>query len=105
MSPDRSAYLGSLGDNPLFASFRNLYNSFSEKRDALGLSNPGTVERIASEVQRDVFVNNYMFTGLRADIQKTLGASPMFQTSHAFSMGSQGLPPYTFLAIYGNPKV
>lgn len=90
--------------NTAFSSISGLYRAFSEKREALGLSNPGTVESVAREVQRDVFLNNSMFTGLRADIAKSFSAAPLFQTSHALSMGSQGLAPYTFLATYGTPK-
>jgi mitochondrial import receptor subunit TOM40 len=104
-SLEKSTSPGFVTENALFASLRDLYAGFSERRDALGLPNPGTVERVDSEVKRDVLLSGSMFTGLRADITKALGVSPMFQTSHAFSMGSQALPPYTFLATYGNPKV
>lgn len=105
MESQQPGYLGAVSDNALVSSVHKLYSFFSEKRDALGLSNPGTVDRVASEVQRDVFLNSHMFTGLRADIQKSLAVFPMFQTSHAFSMGSQSLPPYQFLATFGTPKV
>lgn len=71
----------------------------------LGLSNPGTVENIAREVQKDVFLTNSMFTGLRAELTKPSSINPLFQVSHAFAMGSQGLPPYTFVALYGTSKV
>ena len=84
---------------------KDLYTAFHDKRDSLGLSNPGTVENISKEVTRDVFVTNQMFTGLRADITKAFSVAPMFQTSQGFSMGSQGLPPYTFMSSYGTPKV
>lgn len=92
-------------ENAFISAIRRTYVSLSERRDALGLSNPGTVENIAREVQKDVFLNNYMFTGLRADLTKPFSVSPLFHVSHAFSMGSQGLPPYTFAALYGTPKV
>lgn len=92
-------------DNALVTTLRDTYLSFSERREALGLSNPGTVENIAREVQKDVFLNNYTFTGLRADLTKAFSASPLFQISHAFSMGSQSLPPYTFAALYGTSNV
>jgi mitochondrial import receptor subunit TOM40 len=94
-----------LEENALISAIRRTYVSLSERRDALGLSNPGTVENIAREVQKDVFLNNYMFTGLRADLTKPFSVSPLFHVSHAFAMGSQGLPPYTFAALYGTPKV
>ncbi len=92
-------------DNLLVSTLRDVYLSFAERRDALGLSNPGTVENIAREVQKDVFLNNYTFTSLRADLTKAFSATPLFQISHAFSMGSQALPPYTFAAIYGTSNV
>ena len=94
-----------LSDNSLVRSMREAYRSFSERREALGLKNPGTVENIAREVQKDVFLNNYSFTGLRADLTKAISAAPLFQVSHAFAMGSQALPPYSFVAVYGTSKV
>ena len=97
--------LGFLFNNSIAAALADTYTSFSERREALGLSNPGTVENIAREVQRDVFLNNYTFSGLRADLTKAFSISPLFQVSHAFAMGSQGLPPYTFAALFGTNKV
>jgi hypothetical protein len=97
--------LGFLFNNSVVAALADTYTSFSERRAALGLSNPGTVENIAREVQRDVFLNNYTFQGLRADLTKAFSISPLFQVSHAFAMGSQGLPPYTFAALFGTNKV
>ncbi|KAK1149942.1 translocase of outer mitochondrial membrane [Aspergillus melleus] len=95
-----------LTDNSVAAALKDAYSSFSERRAALGLPNPGTVENIAREVQKDVLLSNFMFTGLRADLTKVFGMSPLFRVSHAFSMGSSGnLPPYAFSAMYGSPKV
>ena len=91
--------------NGVAARLKNLYNAFHIKRAALGLRNPGTVETIAKEVQRDVFLTNSMFTGLRADITKVFSVNPVFHTSHGFSIGSQGLPPYTFVSTYGTDNV
>jgi mitochondrial import receptor subunit TOM40 len=102
---EKESPLGFLFSNPVAATLADTYTSFSERREALGLSNPGTVENIAREVQRDVFLNNYTFSGLRADLTKAFSISPLFQVSHAFSMGSQGLPPYTFAALFGTNKV
>lgn len=81
------------------------YRSFQARRDALGLSNPGTVDQIAKEVQRDVFLTNQTFSGLRAELNKSFSIMPLFQISHAFSSGSQLLSPYTFLALYGTNNV
>ena len=105
MTEGQNASIGAPQSSTLFTSLRYLSASFLKRREALGLTNPGTVDNVAREVQRDVFLNNSMFTGLRADITKVLGATPIFQTNHAFSMGSQGLPPYTFSSTYGTPKV
>lgn len=102
---EKDSPLGFLWDNAVAATLADSYNSFQERRGALGLSNPGTVENIAREVQRDVFLNNYSFSGLRADLTKAFSIAPLFQVSHAFSMGSQGLPPYTFAALFGTNKV
>jgi hypothetical protein len=102
---EKDSPLGFLFSNSVAAALADTYTSFSERRAALGLSNPGTVENIAREVQRDVFLNNYTFQGLRADLTKAFSISPLFQVSHAFAMGSQGLPPYTFAALFGTNKV
>jgi len=102
---EKDSPLGFLFNNSVAAALADTYISFSERRAALGLSNPGTVENIAREVQRDVFLNNYTFQGLRADLTKAFSISPLFQVSHAFAMGSQGLPPYTFAALFGTNKV
>jgi hypothetical protein len=69
------------------------------------LSNPGTVDNIASEVQRSVFLTNQTFSGLRAELNKSFSIAPLFQISHAFSAGSQMLSPYTFLGLYGTNNV
>ena len=94
-----------ISHNGVFARFHDVYAAFHERREALGLSNPGTVENIAKEVQRDVFLNNLSFSGLRAELTKAFSAAPLFQTSHSLSMGSQMQPPYAFTALYGSPKV
>ncbi|KAH8683314.1 eukaryotic porin/Tom40 [Tricladium varicosporioides] len=105
MALEKDTPLGFLYNNSVTVALADTYTSFSERRAALGLSNPGTVENIAREVQRDVFLNNYTFSGLRADLTKAFSISPLFQVSHAFSMGSQGLPPYTFAALFGTNKI
>lgn len=86
-------------------SLLDTYRSFQDRRAALGLSNPGTVDNIAAEVQRSVFLSNQTFSGLRAELNKSFSISPLFQISHAFSAGSQMLSPYTFLALYGTNNV
>ena len=94
-----------MNENTVMSAMRNAYISLSERREALGLPNPGTVDNINREVQKDVFLTNYMFTGLRADLTKAFSMAPLFQVSHAFAMGSQGLPPYTFASLYGTNNV
>jgi hypothetical protein len=86
-------------------SVLDTYRSFQDRRAALGLSNPGTVDNIASEVQRSVFLTNQTFSGLRAELNKSFSIAPLFQISHAFSAGSQMLSPYTFLGLYGTNNV
>jgi mitochondrial import receptor subunit TOM40 len=105
MAGEKQSPLAFLYENPVVAALQETYVSFSDRREALGLSNPGSIENIAREVQKDVFLNNYTFTGLRADLTKAFSMTPLFQVSHAFAMGSQGLPPYTFAALYGTSKV
>lgn len=100
-----SGALDSLTSNPIVNTLRDTYNSFQVRRELLGLSNPGTVENVAKEVQRDVFLNNLTFSGLRAELTKAFSVSPLFQVCHSFSQGSGQMPPYVFMALYGTSKV
>ncbi|KAJ5972679.1 uncharacterized protein N7479_002597 [Penicillium vulpinum] len=103
---DYLSSLSFLAENPAAAAINEAYSSFSDRRALLNLPNPGTVDNLAREVQKDVLLTNFMFSGLRADLTKVFGMSPLFRVSHAFSMGSTGnLPPYAFSAMYGSPKV
>ena len=102
---EKESPLDFLFTNPVGSALADTYLSFKERRAALGLSNPGTVDNIAREVQRDVFLTNYTFSGLRADLTKAISIAPLFQVSHALSTGTQGLPPYTFAALFGTSKV
>jgi mitochondrial import receptor subunit TOM40 len=88
-----------------FAQILNVYSAFQERREALGLANPGTVEGISREVTRDVFLNNSSFSGLRAELTKAFSAAPLFQVAHSLSMGSQLQPPYSYMVLYGSPRV
>lgn len=90
--------------NPIATTLGDVLNSFSERRAKLGLSNPGTIENLSREVQREVFLNNSMFTGVRADLTKIFSMAPLFQVSHQFAMGER-LNPYSFAAMYGTSKV
>lgn len=103
---DYSSAFSFLTDNAVASVVKDAYTSFSERREALGLTNPGTVDNVAREVQKDVLLSNFMFTGLRADLTKAFSMSPLFRVSHAFSMGSSGnLPPYALSGMYGSPNV
>ncbi|KAF3483608.1 mitochondrial import receptor subunit tom-40 [Arthroderma uncinatum] len=103
---DFASSLSFLIDNPAVAAIQDSYDAFSRRREDLGLSNPGTVEMVAREVQKEVLLSNFMFTGLRADLTKVFGVSPLFRVSHAFTMGSQGnLPPYAFSTMFGTSDV
>lgn len=86
--------------NPVFSYLNDVYITISEHRKSLGLINPGTIENLTKEVNRDVFLHQYFFTGLRADLNKAFSLNPAFQTSHTLSIGSPALPPYAFSALY-----
>jgi len=96
-----------MSENPLISAFKDSYNIFQVRREALGLSNPGTVENVAAEVTKGVFLNNMAFTGLSANLTKIFSMAPLFQVQHAFGMGlGQGAPPpYGFTALFGNSRV
>ncbi|ODQ66794.1 hypothetical protein NADFUDRAFT_46159 [Nadsonia fulvescens var. elongata DSM 6958] len=91
--------------NPVFSYVNEALDSVAARRAALGLSNPGTMENLDKEVSRDVFLTNYFFTGLRADLTKAFSLNPAFQVSHAFSIGSENMPPYAFAAFYANDQL
>lgn len=91
---------GLWSSNPVFSYLNDVYITIGEHRKSLGLTNPGTIENLNKEVSRDVFLTQYFFTGLRADLNKAFSMSPAFQTSHTLSIGSNVLPPYAFSALY-----
>ncbi|KAK1760777.1 mitochondrial import receptor subunit tom40 [Echria macrotheca] len=93
-----------LTKNPLVSGLSDVYNSFQERRAKLGLSNPGNVEGVAREVQRDVLASGFMFSGIRAEITKMTSANPLFQVSHQFALGER-MQPYSIAAMYGSNKM
>ena len=95
---------GLFEDTMLLRIFQNTYNSFMSRRDALGLSNPGHMDKIKKELDTDVLCSKFMFTGLKADINRPLSISPLFQYTHAFALGPQ-MPPYGFSALLGTSSV
>ena len=100
MSTSLDAPLGFLTSNPISNAVSDAFRSFNNRRAQLGLSNPGTIENISKEVQREVSLSNYMHSGLRADLTKAISLSPLFQVSHQFALGEQ-MKPYAFAALYG----
>ncbi|KAF2462136.1 eukaryotic porin/Tom40 [Lineolata rhizophorae] len=106
MTDTASSALDALTSNAIVSKLGEWYGSFSDARGALGLPNPGTIDNINREVQRDVFLNNLTFSGMRADLTKTFSAGqPLFQVSHSLSIGSQGMPPYQYAAMYGTSNL
>lgn len=98
--------LSFLTNNAVTGALKDAYDAFSERRDALGLSNPGTVDNVSREVQKDVLLSGMMFSGLRADLTKVFTMNPIFRVSHAFTMGSGGnMPPYAFSSMFGTNDV
>jgi mitochondrial import receptor subunit TOM40 len=102
---EKGSPLSFLSENVVAATVLEAYSNLSEKRKALGLENPGTVDNISREVQREVLLSNYMFSGLRCDLQKIFSVAPLFRLQHGFAMGSQALPPWQLMALYGTPRV
>lgn len=100
-----SSPLAFLTDNAISAAISDTYANLQERRTLLGLENPGTVDNIAREVQKDVLLSNFMFSGLRCDLQKIFSVSPLFRLQHGLAMGSQQLPPWQLMALYGTSNV
>ncbi|OAP56978.1 hypothetical protein AYL99_09090 [Fonsecaea erecta] len=100
-----TSMLSFLTDNAIAATIADSYSGLSARRKLLGLENPGTVDNIAREVQKDVLLSNFMFSGLRCDLQKVFSINPLFRLQHGFAMGSQALPPWQLMALYGNSDV
>lgn len=93
---------GFWSSNPVFSFVNDVYGNFNDHRKAIGLMNPGTFENLNKEVSKDVFLTQYFFTGLRADLNKTFCLNPPFQTSHSLSIGSKTMPPYAFSALFAS---
>ena len=45
---------------------------------------------------------NFAFDGARADLTKALSLNPIFQVTHAFTLGAGGKNAYNFGAVYGD---
>jgi Eukaryotic porin len=85
--------------------FRQTFQHLSDWRDRLGLENPGTIEGLHKEVQRDVFLTNFAFSGMKADLGKSFSANPLFQVQHSFSAGSSQIAPWSFLSMFATDNV
>ena len=101
----RTGAFSFLTDNAVSSLINETFTSLSERRQLLGLTNPGSVDAISREVTRDVLLGPHMFSGLKCDLQKVLSIAPMFRMQHAFAMGSNFLPPWQLLGMYGNSRV
>lgn len=89
---------------PIVSPITKALAGVQDIRNRLELSNPGTVEHLQREV-KGVHTTNFMFDGARADLTKALSINPIFQVTHAFSMGSQAAPSsYNFGAVFGDSK-
>lgn len=104
MTPDQSKG-GFWSSNPISSFCIEAYRNVHAHRQSLSLVNPGTVENLNKEVSRDVFLSQYFFTGLRADLNKAFSLNPAFQTSHTFSIGSNALPSYAFSALFADDNL
>jgi mitochondrial import receptor subunit TOM40 len=105
MAEAKAGSLSFLTDNAITATLADSYAAFSERRKALKLANPGTVDNIAREIQKDVLCSNFMFQGLRADFQKVFSLAPLFRIQHGFQMGPNVPSPYNLMALYGTSNV
>ena len=86
-------------------AFRDYVRQFSDWRDTLGLQNPGSIEGLHKEVQRDVFLNQFAFSGMKADLGRSFCANPLFQVQHSFSAGSSQVAPWSLLSMFATDNV
>ncbi|WFD30681.1 translocase of outer mitochondrial membrane [Malassezia sp. CBS 17886] len=100
VKPSMWASLASALD-PIVRPVSETIAQMKDIRRRLDLPNLGTVEKLQNEVKA-VQTGNYLFEGARADLTKALSMSPIFQVSHAFSLGAQGKNTYNFGAVYGD---
>ena len=89
--------------DPIMRPIANVYNTMREIRRSLALPNLGTVEKMQNEVKM-VQTANFQFEGARADLTKALSMNPIFQVTHAFTLGGAGNNAYNFGAVYGDEK-
>ena len=89
--------------DPIMRPIANVCSTMREIRRSLALPNLGTVEKMQNEVKM-VQTSNFQFEGARADLTKALSMNPIFQVTHAFTLGGAGKNAYNFGAVYGDEK-
>ncbi|WFD23435.1 translocase of outer mitochondrial membrane [Malassezia equina] len=89
------------GLDPIVRPVKEVFAKMSEIRHSLNLPNLGTVEKMQNEVKM-VQTTNFQFDGARADLTKALNMNPIFQVTHAFTLGAAGKNAYNFGAVYGD---
>lgn len=87
--------------DPLVRPVADTFSKMREIRRSLALPNLGTVEKMQNEVKM-VQTTNFQFEGARADLTKALNMNPIFQVTHAFTLGAAGKNAYNFGAVYGD---
>lgn len=102
----KTGLLQILTKNTLAVTVKDAYNAFQARREAFGLVQPGALASIDADV-RDVMTDSQpdAMPGLHGSLTSTLGLSPVFQTAHKFSPGSQMMPPYNFEATLSRGRV
>ena len=112
---------GALG---AFSPVTNVFNRFASWRASLGLTSPGSIERLATESKSmlscyytayDLNTNMFLLIdtiisnpldGARADLSKILSVEPAFQVTHSFQLASQTQPSAYYLStVYAASKV
>jgi hypothetical protein len=84
---------------------RQYIDHLSDWQKRLGLESPGTLESIHKEVQKEVFLTHYAFSGMKADLGRGYSVSPLFSVQHSFSAGSSQAAPWSFMSMYSTNTV
>lgn len=102
--PHTQGWTAPLKSNFLTRFVTRTVDSVLESRARLGLPNPGTTENVSKEVSRDVLLTPFFFTGLKADVSKSFSLQPVFQVSHALSLGNPAQPAYAFATAFATER-
>lgn len=87
--------------DPVVRPVADAFANMQQIRKSLNLPNPGSIEKMQNEVKA-VQTTNFQFEGARADLTKALNLNPIFQVTHAFTLGAAGKNAYNFGAVYGD---